>query len=111
MHERAKQLNNGSDLTPSQKSAITNWGDSIAIPREAHQQVSPTYGGRNNPSMDAGDLAGSAKRDVDAMLENIDKYDADGGCKKAYKNASKKITDMTNDDYSRELQEILNANL
>jgi hypothetical protein len=41
------------------------------------------------------------------MLEKIDEYDADGGCKKAYKKASKKILDMTNDDYERELKKLL----
>ncbi|WP_341645986.1 hypothetical protein [Thauera sp. SDU_THAU2] len=105
--ERARQLNDGEKLTPAQTKAITDWGDAIAIPREAHQQYSPTYGGRNNPAADAKDLASAAKRDVDTILEHIDEYDADGGCKKAYKQASKKITDMTNADYARELEKLL----
>jgi hypothetical protein len=100
-------LNKGVDLNPDQIKKITNWGNSIAIPRKAHQDISPTYGGRNTPAADAKDLAGSAKRDVDTMLEKIDEYDADGGCKKAYKKASKKILDMTNDDYKRELNKLL----
>jgi hypothetical protein len=105
--EKAKELNKGVDLNPDQIKKITNWGNSIAIPRKAHQDISPTYGGRNTPAADAKDLAGSAKRDVDTMLEKIDEYDADGGCKKAYKKASKKILDMTNDDYKRELNKLL----
>jgi hypothetical protein len=105
--EKAKALNKGVDLNPDQIKKITNWGNSIAIPRKAHQDISPTYGGRNTPAADAKDLAGSAKRDVDTMLEKIDEYDADGGCKKAYKKASKKILDMTNDDYERELKKLL----
>jgi hypothetical protein len=105
--EKAKELNKGVDLNPDQIKKITNWGNSIAIPRKAHQDISPTYGGRNTPAADAKDLAGSAKRDVDTMLEKIDEYDADGGCKKAYKKASKKILDMTNDDYERELKKFL----
>lgn len=109
LHERARQLNNGKALTSAQKKAITDWGNAIAIPREAHQQYSPTYGGRNDPVADAKDLASSAKRDVDTMLDHIGEYDADGGCKKAYKKASKKITDMTNEDYARELKKILKS--
>jgi hypothetical protein len=108
--EKAKELNGGKDLKDWQIKKITNWGNSIAIPRKAHQDISPTYGGRNNPAADAhgeGGLAAAAKRDVDTMLEKIDEYDADGGCKKAYKKASKKILDMTNDDYKRELNKLL----
>jgi hypothetical protein len=106
--EKAKALNNGTKLTPAQVKKIANWGNSIAIPRKAHQQVSPTYGGRNKPAADAhgeGGLAGAAKRDVDTMMGEIDKYDPD--CKDAYKEASKKILDMTNDDYARELKKLL----
>jgi hypothetical protein len=109
LHERARQLNNGKALTSAQKKAITDWGNAIAIPREAHQQYSPTYGGRNDPVADAKDLASSAKRDVNTMLDHIGEYDADGGCKKAYKKASKKITDMTNEDYAKELKKILKS--
>jgi hypothetical protein len=52
-------------------------------------------------------LAGSAKRDVDAMLEKIEEYDEDGNCKKAYKKASKKILKMSNDDYHNMLKDIM----
>ena len=91
LKEKARQLNQGKELTPAQQKAIDDWGNAIAIPREAHQQVSPTYGGRSNPIADAADLEGAAKRDVDAMLEKIDEYDADGGCKKHIKNQPKKF--------------------
>ncbi|WP_418648819.1 hypothetical protein ACNQFN_11140 [Thauera butanivorans] len=107
--ERAKQLNDGEKLTPAQTKAITDWGDAISIPREAHQKYSPTFGGRNNPAADAKDLAAAAKRDVEKMLDHIGEYDADGGCKKAYKQASKKITNMTNADYARELEKLLKS--
>ena len=110
LKERAEQLNKGRELNPQQKKAIDDWGNTIAIPRQAHQDISPTYGGRSNPAADAKDLAGSAQRDVDAMLKKIDEYDADGGCKKAYKKASKKITSMKNSDYDRELKRILSSN-
>ena len=41
------------------------------------------------------------------MLENIDQYDADGKCKKAYQKASKPILKMTQADYERELRKLL----
>ena len=56
---------------------------------------------------DSKDLAGSAKRDVNAMLEKIDEYDADGGCKKKYKKASKKILKMTNEDFNKMLLDVV----
>jgi hypothetical protein len=105
--EKAKELNDGRELSKDQIKKIANWGNSIAIPRKAHQDISPTFGGRNNPTADAKDLAGSAKRDVDTMLGKIDDYDADGNCKEAYKKASKTILEMTNDDYARELKKLL----
>jgi len=109
LKERARQLNDGKKLSPARQKAIDDWGNTIAVPRQAHQDISPTFGGRSNPTADAKDLAGSAQRDVDAMLEKIDEYDADGGCKKAYKKASKKITSMKNSDYDREIEKILNS--
>ena len=107
LQEKAKQLNGGVDLKDSQIKKINDWGNSIAIPRQAHQKISPTYGGRNDPAGDAKDLANSAKRDVNEMLENIDEYDADEKCKKAYKKASEPILKMTNTDYERELRKLL----
>ena len=41
------------------------------------------------------------------MLDKINEYDEDGGCKSAYKNASKKILEMKNEDYDRFLKEIM----
>jgi len=87
--KRAEELN-GEKLSEAQKKAITNLGNAIAIPRQAHIDISPTYGqAPASAAKDAKDLAGSARRDVEAMLKKIDKYDA--GCKKAYQKAAKRV--------------------
>lgn len=41
------------------------------------------------------------------MLKQIDEYDADGGCKKAYQKAAKRVLRMTNRDFDKALLEIL----
>ena len=112
LKEKAKELNRGRALTPAQSKAIEAWGQAIAIPRQAHADVSPTYGSKNKSLKfsDMKDLAGAAKRDVDAMLEKIDEYDADGGCKKAYKKAAKKVLAMSNADFDEALKKLLKAN-
>ena len=58
-------------------------------------------------SKDAGDLASAAKRDIKAMLDKIDEYDEDGGCKDAYKKASAEILRKTNADYDKMLADVL----
>lgn len=98
----------GRSLKASEAKAIDNAGDAIAIPRQAHQQVSPTYGQTPaQAAQDAKNLAGSAKRDVDAMLDKIDEYDADGGCKEAYKKAASSILSKTNDDFDEMLIDVI----
>lgn len=88
---RARELT-GEKLTKKQLRDIANWGNSIAIPRQAHIDISPTYGQTKAlAATDAKDLAGAARRDVEAMLKKIDEYDADGGCKKAYQKAAKRV--------------------
>jgi uncharacterized Zn-binding protein involved in type VI secretion len=96
-------------LSPARQKAIEDWGDSIAIPRQAHIDISPTYGARNLElaPRDAQDLSGAARRDVETMLKQIDEYDADGGCKKAYQKAAKRILRMSNEDFDRALLDIL----
>ncbi len=107
---RAEALKGGK-LTKAEAKAIENWGNSIAIPRQAHRDISPTYGqSRANAATDAADLAGSARRDVEAMLEKIDEYDADGGCKKAYKKAAKRVL-KDNKWFDTKLNEILKSQL
>lgn len=108
LKERARELNGGRRLTPAQERAVDSWGNAIAIPRQAHIDVSPTYGQTiAEARKDAKNLAGAAKRDVDSMLDKISEYDADGGCREAYMTAAKRVIDMTNDDYARELGNIL----
>ncbi len=111
LKEKALEQNLGVELTPAQKRAIDAAGEAIAIPRQAHIDVSPTHGTKNIElsKKDAMDLADAAKRDVDEMLKKIDEYDEDGGCKKAYKKAAKKVLSMTNEDYSKMLQKILDT--
>lgn len=98
----------GRELKDSEKKAIDAAGDAIAIPRQAHIDISPTYGQSSiDAAKDAADLAGSAKRDIEAMLEKIDEYDEDGGCKDAYKKASAEILKKTNVDYDKMLAKVL----
>ncbi|WP_321818260.1 MULTISPECIES: PAAR-like domain-containing protein [unclassified Paraburkholderia] len=110
LKERAESmLDEGEKLSPGQRKAIEDWGDSIAIPRQAHIDVSPTYGAKNIglAPQDADNLAGAARRDVESMLSKIDEYDADGGCKKAYQKAAKRVLRMTNRDFDKALLEII----
>ncbi|MBB3195370.1 PAAR-like domain-containing protein [Roseateles terrae] len=107
---RAKKLNGGVQLTDEQERVIENWGNSIAIPRRAHIDHSPTYGQTSAAAaIDSKNLAGSARRDVEAMLSKIDEYDADGNCKKAYQRASRRILRMSNADFDAALKKILTA--
>lgn len=103
-------LEDGEELSKKQAKAIEDWGNAIAIPRQAHIDVSPTYGTKNVTlaPKDAADLAGAARRDVDTMLGKIDQYDADGGCKDAYRKASEGILKMSNKDFDKALLDIVN---
>lgn len=110
LKERAESLlEEGEKLSSKQRKAIEDWGDSIAIPRQAHIDASPTYGTKNIKLalQDAENLAGAARRDVESMLAKIDEYDADGGCKKAYQKAAKRVLRMTNKDFDKALLEII----
>lgn len=109
LKQRARKLRKNVRLTAAQERAIEEWGNSIAVPRQAHIDISPTYGTKNIKlaPLDAADLAGAAQRDVDAMLKEIDKYDADGGCKKAYKKAARRILEMSNENFDEALRKIL----
>jgi len=111
LKERARQLNDGKDLSPARAAAIDNAASSVAIPKAAHSGVSPTYGGRNSAtrvSSDAGDLQGAAKRDTGAMKKELDKH-ADSDCVEAYKAAAEDIDEKTNEDYDAFLNNILNT--
>lgn len=115
--EKAQIMNGGIKLTTAQKNAIKNWGQSVAIPRRAHEKVSPTYGGRNTAKdvngktlaqRDALNLEAAARRDIDVMTKEIDKYEK--GCKSAYRKATKSIKKMKNKDYEDALEKILSEN-
>lgn len=104
---RAKELNLGEKLSKAQEKAIDNFGNAIAIPKQAHIDASPTYGQTAaEAARDAKNLAGAARRDVEAMLKEIDEYDADGGCKKAYQKAAKRVL-KDNEWFDKRLQNIL----
>ena len=103
---RAAELK-GEPLSKAEERAIENFGNSIAIPKQAHIDFSPTYGQTlAEAAQDAKDLAGSARRDVDAMLKNLDKYDADGKCKKAYQKAVKRVL-KDNDWFDTQLDKLI----
>jgi hypothetical protein len=109
LKERARQLNRGRKLTSAQAAAVDKGALSIVIPKAAHRDVSPTYGGRNTEELveeDADDLAGAAKRDTKDMLKEIDEH-ADSDCVKAYRKAAREINAKTNDDYDAFLRECL----
>lgn len=109
LKKRAEELG-GERLSESQAKAIENWGNAIAIPRQAHIDVSPTYGQTAKAAaLDAKDLAGSARRDVEAMLGKIDQYDADGNCKKQYQKAAKRVL-KDNDWFDGNLLDLISKN-
>ena len=108
LKERARELNGGRDLSKAQQSAIDKWGEAVAIPKQAHTDASPTYGQTaKEAARDAKNLHGSSRRDVEAMLKEIDKYDTDGKCKRKYQKAAGKLMRMTNKDFDKGLSEIL----
>jgi len=104
---RAAELK-GAPLTGAEMKAIDNGADAIAIPRQAHIDVSPTHGQSvADAAGDARNLAGSARRDVEAMLRKIDEYDADGNCKKAYQKAARRVLRKNNAEFDKWLADAL----
>lgn len=99
----------GVKLTKGQKDAIGRAGLTIAIPKQAHKDVSRTYGRSRNTDKqiaeDAEDLVNAAKRDTEAISKEIDDYEE--GCKQAYDEAAKIITSKTQADYDKMLIEVL----
>ena len=108
LKERARQLNGGKELSSAQAAAIENGATSVVIPASAHQEVSPTYGGRNADKKlsDPDDLQGAAKRDTAAMKAEL-KNHADPDCVEAYNEAADEIDEKTNEDYDNFLKNIL----
>ena len=63
----------GRPLKEEEDVALRTKGGAVVVPTRDHQQVSRTYGGRNNPQQikqDAKDPHGAIDRDVDAYKEN-----------------------------------------
>jgi hypothetical protein len=107
LKKRAEELV-GRELSPSEAKRIDAASEAIAIPREAHINVSPTHGqSAAQATQDAKNLAGSARHAIEAMLEKIDEYDPSGGCKKNYKRAAGRILRMSNDDYDKFLINVI----
>ncbi len=106
LKKRAEKLK-GKPLTKEEAKAIDNAGWTIAIPKQAHKDVSPTYGNKNKGLIqkDADDLAKAAQRDIKAMRAKITKYDK--GCATKYKAETDKIFNKTNADYDKMLKSIL----
>lgn len=107
LKERAKAMFGGMTLTAEHLKAIEDIAMSVVIPKSAHQQVSPTYGGRNTPDQiltDADKPAEAAKRDTKKMREKIAEH-ADADCVKAYNEAADQIDAMTDDDYDAMIEE------
>ncbi len=110
LKERATELMEkaGKDISPAQLKAIEKWGNAIAVPKQAHIDVSPTYGQTSAAAIkDSKNLAGAARRDVETMLGKIDEYDASGGCKKAYQKAAKRVLSMSNKEFDKALMEVI----
>lgn len=108
LKERARDLNGGKDLTAGQLKAVENLAISVVIPASAHRGVSPTYGGRNKGKIpvDKDDLQAAAKRDTEAMRQEIDNH-ADPDCAQAYKDAADQIDQIDNAEYDAFLNNIL----
>jgi hypothetical protein len=114
LKERARLLK-GKALSDEQAKAIEDGALSIVIPKPAHQQVSPTYGGRNSDLIaeDAGgkppkpsNLQEAADRDTKAMEKEIEGH-SDADCAKKYKAAAKKVRSVTSEEYDAFLKNIL----
>jgi len=123
LRKRAQVLLFGAPLTGTQErtmrrsaayrrfeDAIRDAGLAIAIPSEAHRDLSKTYGGRNHLSQqfaDSRDLQAAARRDVAAIQAGLAGYDR--ACVPAYSRAADRVTRVTNDDYDRLIQRALGS--
>lgn len=102
-------------LKEHEKKAIDNAGLCIVIPVQAHKDHSPTHSqSAAAAKVDSADLQGSAKRDVDSMLNPKKKNKGDETpkpldpkCKKAYKKEADKILKITNDEYDSALKKVV----
>lgn len=80
------------------KKKLTARGMTVAIPKSAHRNVSPTCGSKNSQQQigdDAKNLGKATDRDTKAMQKHLNKTNRK--CAKAYKEATKKIKEHDND--------------
>ena len=107
--ERARK--NRKKLSPAQLESLQNkvvqHAQTIAVPNEVHA-AGETYKSKNKPLYkdDAKDLAGAAKRDNTAHRKNIDN-DKHKGCKGALNKAADEIDAITNDQYNKYFDKLI----
>jgi outer membrane biosynthesis protein TonB len=111
---KAAKKATGKDLSKEAKQAIKDNAPTVAIPTEAHQKESRTYGGRQNTKntdglatkeVDSKDLQKATKEDTKKMGDNIEKYDK--GCGGAYKKAAEELTKRSHADWGKWLKDIV----
>jgi hypothetical protein len=109
--QKARELSIGRRLKSTQLEAIEKDAWTIAIPKAAHQQDSPTYGQSTNAAKkDAKDLAESVRRDVNTMREKIGKHTSKE-CADVYKQATEEVLKKTNKEYEDWLNDIIQKSL
>ena len=107
--ERAKK--SGEKFSAAQLKSLENkavqHAQTIAVPNEVHA-AGETYKSKNKPLYkdDAKDLAGAAKRDNAAHRKNIDN-DKHKGCKGALNKAADEIDAITNDQYNKYFDKLI----
>lgn len=86
---------------------VVQHAQTIAVPNEVHA-AGETYKSKNKPLYkdDAKDLAGAAKRDNTAHRKNIDN-DKHKGCKGALNKAADEIDAITNDQYNKYFDKLI----
>lgn len=113
-------LEDGIDLTPAQRDSlfgkvgkngqreggkIYTHAQTVAVPKEIHR-ASPTTGNHENYK-DSKDLAGAARRDTKNHRDAIEKSDNHKDCAKALEEASKVIDKISNDQYKKFLNSLI----
>ncbi|MEJ1167141.1 MULTISPECIES: hypothetical protein [unclassified Variovorax] len=110
----------GIDLTPAQRDSlfgkvgkngqreggkIYTHAQTVAVPKEIHR-ASPTTGNHENYK-DSKDLAGAARRDTRNHRDAIEKSDNHKDCAKALEEASEVIDKISNDQYKKFLNNLI----
>lgn len=84
---------------------IYTHAQTIAVPKDVHR-ASPTTGNHENHK-DSKDLADAARRDTKNHRDAIDKSDNHKDCAKALEEASKVIDNISNDQYKKFLDRLI----